>query len=115
MVRAPSGADKRMRPEGAATVTFEDTREVGLYTVSTSVAGGDLREVGAERFTVLLDPRESDPTPADTDALERATPAGAHSRAPGGRDDDLRLWPLLLLLAVGFVLVETALVRRGAG
>lgn len=115
VVRAPSGADKRLRPNGAATVTFADTREVGLYTVSTSVAGGDLREVGAERFTVLLDPRESDPTPADADALARATPAGAHSRAPGARDDDLRLWPLLLLLAVGFVLVETALVRRGAG
>lgn len=113
-VRAPSGAEKILRPEGAATVSFDATREVGLYTVRSRVAGGDLREVGAERFTVLLDPRESDPTPADADTLEAATPAGAQSRAPGARDDDLRLWPLLFLAAIALVLLETGLVRRSA-
>lgn len=112
-VRAPSGAEKTLRPAGAASVVFDDTREVGLYTVLSRVAGGDLRELGSERFTVLIDARESDPTPADEDALERATPAGAQSRAPGSRDDDVHLWPWLFLFAVLLVLVETGLVRRG--
>lgn len=113
VVRAPSGVETRLRPEGAPTVTFDGTSEVGLYAVLSRAAGGEPRELGAERFTVLLDARESDPTPADTDALARATPAGAKSSAPGARDDDAQLWPNLLLAAALLVLLETGLVRRG--
>jgi hypothetical protein len=113
VVRAPSGAEHTLRPQGASTVTFADTDEIGLYSVRSRVADGDLREVGAERFTVLVDPRESDPTPADPGALARATPSGAHVRAANARDDDVRLWPWLFLAAVALLVVETGLVRRG--
>ncbi|MBI1949571.1 MAG: BatA domain-containing protein [Deltaproteobacteria bacterium] len=114
LVRAPSGAETTLPAAGASSLTFNGTSEVGLYSVRSRVAGGEARELGAERFTVLLDPRESDPTPANADALTRATPAGAKSRAPGARDDDVQLWPSLFLLAALLVLVETGLVRRGA-
>lgn len=112
VVRAPSGHETTLRPEGAPTVMVTATDEVGLYHVLARAGGGEAREIGAERFTVLLDARESDPTPADADALARATPTGARSRAPGGRDDDVPLWPFLFLAAVALVLVEAGLVRR---
>ncbi len=114
VVRAPSGRETTLRVEGAATVTYAATDEVGRYRVLARADGSEPREVAAERFTVLLDPRESDPTPADADALARATPTGARSSGAGGRDDDLHLWPFLFLAAVALVLVEAGLVRRTA-
>ncbi|MCC7070663.1 MAG: BatA and WFA domain-containing protein [Deltaproteobacteria bacterium] len=114
VVRAPSGRETTVRADGAATLTFADTDEVGIYTVLARTEGGEPRVLGAERFTALLDARESDPTPADADALARATPTGARSHASGGRDDDLQLWPFLFLAAAALVLVEGGLVRRSA-
>ena len=107
-VRIPADASV----EGA--VTFKDTNAPGLYRVYARGAGGEPRERRVERFTVLVDPAESDLTLASREALEQATPTGAVTRTREAGDDDLPLWPWLLVLAVLLLVAESSVLLRGS-
>lgn len=110
----PSGDRVKLTVEdGAVEVVFKDTLAPGLYRVMTRTAGGDARERKDERFTVLIDPAESDLTEASREMLAQATPTGAVTRTREAGDDDVPLWPWLLLLAVTVIGVESLVLWRG--
>lgn len=124
-LRLPAGADAAVvtRPDGQ-TVTvevgdgdreqlvFTGTVQPGLHGVAARV-GDERVPLPAERFTVTLDPREMDLRRIDDDALRAALPGGAVVRRDRADRPGEPLWPFLLLAAVAFLLVESALTRRG--
>jgi hypothetical protein len=124
-LRLPAGADAAVvtRPDGQ-TVTLEvgdgnheqlvftGTVQPGLHRVAARV-GDERVPLPAERFTVTLDPREMDLRRIDDDALRAALPGGAVVRRDRADRPGEPLWPFLLLAAVAFLLVESALTRRG--
>jgi len=124
-LRLPAGADAAVvtRPDGQSITVelgdgdreqllFTGTTQPGLHGVSARVAGERV-PLPAERFTVTLDPREMDLRRIDDDALREALPGGAVVRRDRADRPGEPLWPWLLLAAVAFLLVESALTRRG--
>jgi len=124
-LRLPAGADAAVvtRPDGQQITVelgdgdreqllFTGTTQPGLHGVSARVAGERV-PLPAERFTVTLDPREMDLRRIDDDALREALPGGAVVRRDRADRPGEPLWPWLLLAAVAFLLVESALTRRG--
>jgi hypothetical protein len=91
---------------------FTGTTVPGLHSVAARV-GDERVPLPAERFTVTLDPREMDLRRIDDDALRAALPGGAIVRRDRADRPGEPLWPYLLLAAVAFLLVESALTRRG--
>lgn len=119
-VRAPGGEAFRLgskdasaaRADGASELRFLETHAPGLYRVYVKYSGGELKEMPGERFTVLIDAAESDLTRASEEALAEAVPHGAEVRGGAARDDDVPLWPPLLLAAVALLLLEAWMLRR---
>jgi hypothetical protein len=114
-VEPPRGPRAKLRVEGdAVDVTFRGTDVPGLYRVFSRAAGGEARERTDERFTVLLDPAESDLARATPELLAQAAPSGAVTRTSEPGDRDVPLWPWLLLVGVALLVAESLIVRRGA-
>lgn len=115
-VLPPAGPRVRLRvePSGAPEMAFRDTTTPGLYRVFTLAAGGEARERRDERFTVLIDAAESDLTVASRELLEQSTPTGAVTRTREASDDDVPLWPWLLVLAASLIAAESLVLWRGA-
>lgn len=124
-LRLPVGADAAVvtRPDGQAITVelgdgdreqlfFTGTTQPGLHGVAARV-GDERVPLPAERFTVTLDPREMDLRRIDDDALRAALPGGAVVRRDRADRPGEPLWPYLLLAAVAFLVVESALTRRG--
>jgi hypothetical protein len=124
-LRLPAGADAAIvtRPDGQQITVevgdgdreqlqFTGTTVPGLHSVAARV-GDERVPLPAERFTVTLDPREMDLRRIDDDALRAALPGGAIVRRDRADRPGEPLWPYLLLAAVAFLLVESALTRRG--
>lgn len=115
-VTSPTGVKTRLPvaadAEGRGAVVYAATDVPGLYRVASIVEGGEPREVVGERFSVLAPRAESDLTRASSDQLAAAAPKGSIVRGGEPDDGDFPLWPLLLVLAVLAVAVESLLVRR---
>ncbi|MDP2345327.1 MAG: BatA domain-containing protein [Deltaproteobacteria bacterium] len=77
------------------------------------VVDGARKLLSLERFTALLDPRESDLTRIAADQIDDVVPKGAQVRT-GSFDDEpgTPLWPWLLLFGVVLLLCEGLLLRR---
>jgi hypothetical protein len=97
---------------GAHEVLFKNTTVPGLYRVRTTTASGTPIERREERFTVLVDPAESDLSLASDELLAQATPTGAVTRTLEAGDDDVPLWPCLLLLAAALIVAESLVLLR---
>jgi hypothetical protein len=116
LVEKPGGVVRTLKPaEAERDVTFTDTDVVGLYRVSSRGDGGDARPLSAERFSVAIDPAESDLRRAPADVLAASVPKGALSRGASEDDRNVRLWPLLLIAAAVLLLLEALVLRRSAG
>lgn len=103
-----------VRTDGSRELVFEGVKVPGLYRVFVRFPGGELRELPTERFTALVHASESDLRRAPPEALERALPKGAAQRGGTGRDDDVPLWPALLVACFVLLLLESLLLRRAA-
>jgi hypothetical protein len=113
VVEKPSGQKVPLAvPADARTVEIKDTDEVGLYRVWSRGDGGELRERLGERFSVLVDARESDLRAASPDALAGAVPQGARARTHEDAEQGVKLWPFLLLAAALLLLVEAAVLKK---
>ena len=111
----PRGARVKLDvPAGALDVVFRGTDAPGLYRVFTRAAGGEARERAEERFTVLIDPAESNLERASQALLEQSSPVGAVTRTSEAADSDIALWPWLLGAAVLLILVEALVLRKRA-
>ncbi len=112
-VEPPRGDRKKIAVSAdALDVVFKDTDLPGLYRVFTRAPGGDARERAEERFTVLIDPAESNLERAPPELLAQSAPQGAVTRTSEPNDGDVPLWPWLLCGAVALVLVEALVLRR---
>ena len=110
----PAGKEHRIAP------STTDAREPvarftpaipGLHRPFVVVAGAR-RLLSLERFTALLDPRESDLRRIDEDRLDDVVPAGAQIRKGFDDEPGTPLWPWLLLFGVAALLGEALLLRR---
>lgn len=121
-VRAPGGEATRLvaddaadaHADGSRPVVFEATTTPGLYRVLVRFPGGELRELAAERFTALVHPAESDLRRASPEALANALPRGAAQRGGAASDEDVPLWPWLLVGCFVLLLLESLVLRRAA-
>jgi hypothetical protein len=95
------------------SLSFTASWVPGLYRVHFKRAGGEFREWKENRFTVLVDPAESDLAPAETEDLKASLPSGARMVAKDG-SDEIPLWPYALLLALLLVVLEAGLLTRWA-
>jgi hypothetical protein len=117
-VAPPQAAGDETSPRGRVSreVVYADTGAAGAYQVTEQDAAG--RVLGATRFVVNAGhARESDLRLNADLASVLATASGVDIAAP--RREQVDLWPLLALLALGVILGEWALalwpVRRGSG
>lgn len=121
-VRGPLGARERLTPlaegdaraDGSQELLFTSVDAPGLYRVFASFTEGELRELPTERFAAAIPPEESDLRRASPEQLLEALPAGAVQRAGALGGAKAALWPWLLLLALGLLLVESTMLRRDA-
>ncbi|MFZ9886305.1 MAG: BatA domain-containing protein [Myxococcota bacterium] len=119
-VRGPLGTRERLTPlsegdaraDGSQELSFSKVEAPGLYRVFASFAEGELRELAAERFAASIPPEESDLRRASPEVLRSALPEGAIQRAGASGRAQAALWPWLLLLAIGLLLAESAMLRR---
>jgi hypothetical protein len=103
-VTRPDGS--RQALAGNSLLTFGDTDQVGLYTVTQQLAAGSRQSW----FTVnLFDPQISALKPADRLALPPARPGAAVATHPGQLD----LWPWLALAGLGLLCAEWLAFHRG--
>jgi len=121
-VRAPSGDRRTVSPapgttpraDGSVLAPFDEVDEPGLYRVFVQFEGGDDKELLRQRFTALPDAGESDLRRADDETLVAAVPKGATATGGSHRDDEVPLWPWLLLGVIGLVLFESWVLRRAS-
>jgi hypothetical protein len=116
-VTSPGGRPKAVEVEtnGARRVAvFDDVRAPGLYRVAFARAGGDLSDAPRERFTALFPRAEGVLLGVDEDVLTNATPKGARRARSALGDDDLPLWPSLLIAVAVLFFLEALLVRRAS-
>jgi hypothetical protein len=124
-LRLPPGADAAIvtRPDGQSVtvdvgdghrerLAFTGTLQPGLHGVFARIDGERVL-LPAERFTVTLDPREMDLRRIAEDDVAAAMPGGAVVRRDRADRPGEPVWPFLLVGAVVFLLVESALTRRG--
>ena len=103
-VTRPDGS--RQTLAGNALLTFADTDQVGLYTVTQQVSGGSR----ISWFTVnLFDPQISALRPPDRLLLPPARPGTTAATHPGQLD----LWPWLALAGLGLICAEWLAFHRG--
>jgi hypothetical protein len=114
LVTRPDGRVVTLKPDAEGVATFDETALPGIYRVRAARDGAPARDVPEARFTVVIDPRESDLTLADAAELAAAAPRGAVIEGGAGRGAEVPLWPWLLLAAIGAALLEALLVRRAA-
>jgi hypothetical protein len=115
-VQPPKGAQRTKIDvdAGKGEVVFRGTDVPGLYRVFAKAPGGEARERVEERFAVMVDPAESNLERAPREVLEAAAPSGAVTRTAEPNDDDVQLWPWLLVAGVALVLAEALILRRRA-
>jgi len=113
VVVPPIGRERRVDVEGdAGVVRVGDIDRPGLHRVFAVDGAGNRTALAAERFTALIDPRESDPTRLDAGRTGDVLPRGAVVRRGGDDAPGTPLWPWLLLGAVALLLAESTLLRR---
>jgi hypothetical protein len=113
VVVPPLGREQRLETDGdATTVRIPDVAVPGLHRVYAVDEGGNRTALPAERFTALLDPRESDPTRLDDDRAAAVLPRGAAVRRGGDDTPGTPVWPWLLVAAAAFLFIEGLVVRR---
>ncbi len=111
----PSGTERRVDVEnGEREVVVTALETPGLHRVSAVDADGQRTPLPTERFSVMIDPRESDPTRIAPERMEDAFPTGAVVRRGGEENPGTPLWPFLLAAAAALVLWEGALLRRSS-
>jgi Ca-activated chloride channel homolog len=103
-VKRPDGS--RQALAGGSIITFADTDQIGLYTVSQQLTGGS----AVSWFTVnLFDPSISALKPADRLVLPPTRTGTAAATHPGQLD----LWPWFALVGLGLVCAEWLAFHRG--
>ena len=103
-VTRPDGSKQTLAAD--AVITFGDTDQLGLYTVTQQLTSG----IRQSWFTVnLFDPQISALKPADRLVLPPARPGTAGATHPGQLD----LWPWLALAGVGLLCAEWLAFHRG--
>ncbi len=113
VVVPPGGREQRVEVDGdATTARFLDTATPGLHRVFAVDEAGARTPLVAERFTALLDPRESDPTRLDDERASDVLPRGATVRRGGDDTPGTPLWPGLLVAATILLLLEGLVLRR---
>ncbi len=113
-VKLPTGESQKLLPASDGRVTFGPLVSTGIYELSwTGPAGPTDRKEGATAkrgyAANLSDPQESDIAAADklsTASTEAAASLNASAAA------DKRLWPWLLLAALGIVMLEWFVYNR---
>lgn len=102
-VRKPDQTLVALRPSGNRPLPFDQTDEVGLYTVTQ--ADASKRQVASQLFAVnLLNDAESNIKPSGTLSLSAAdVPPPSAASAIGVRRE---LWQILALFALGTLLFE---------
>lgn len=111
-VTAPPGATERA--DGSVLLPFVDVAAPGLYRVFVQFEGGDSKELPRQRFTALAPAAESDLRRAEPETLTASVPKGATASGGTRSDDEVPLWPWLLLGALGLAVVEAWVLRRAA-
>jgi hypothetical protein len=113
VVVTPAGRERRIEPsDDVREVRVTDLDEPGLHRVLAVDDAGNRTALPAERFTVLLDPRESDLSRLEADRADDVLPRGADVRRSGDDAPGTALWPWLLLGAVALWLAEGVILRR---
>jgi len=95
-VRRPDGATEKVPVQPSGLVTYGQTDRIGLYSVSTGIAGGDTRAVN------LLDENESFIAPNEDFRIA----AGELKEGKGLDRVNRPLWPYLLGLLGVILLIE---------
>jgi len=113
VVTKPSKATVALEIKGAAAVEFGTTDELGLYDTAVDLGAGSLRALAGERFTVVIDPRESDTSLIEREALAGRMPTGvtlvASDRGPRRQRP---LWGWALIALALFFGLEAVVSRR---
>ena len=113
VVAPPAGREMRVEVEGdAREVRFADVVRPGMHRVFSVDDAGNRTALAEERFTALVDARESDPTRLSADRADDVLPRGADVRRGGDDTPGTPLWPWLLAGAAVFLLAEGLLLRR---
>ncbi len=112
----PSGREHRLDvsrdgPEGHERVARFTPALPGLHRPFV-VVDGTRRLLSLERFTALIDPRESDLQRIAEDHIDDVVPKGAVVRRGFDDEPGTPLWPWLLLAAVVLILGEGLVLRR---
>ncbi|MFN0010484.1 MAG: vWA domain-containing protein [Phycisphaerales bacterium] len=112
-VGLPDNTRAEVLPTSDGRVVYGPLRKVGIYTLSWAGAAGsrDVLVDGRARRALavnLLDPQESDIAAAEKISLPSRVVQAQAGAAAGTR----RLWPFLLLLALGVMLVEWYIYNR---
>jgi len=113
-LRTPDDEESRLVPTPDGRVAFGPLRRAGVYRMSwkgsaTARDGHDGSRAVRLFAANLLDPAESDVTPADAITLKSRTVAA--SRA-GETKINQRLWPWLILAALAIVMLEWWIYNR---
>ena len=98
-------------PEGHERVARFTPALPGLHRPFV-VVDGTRRLLSLERFTALIDPRESDLQRIAEDHIDDVVPKGAVVRRGFDDEPGTPLWPWLLLAAVVLILGEGLVLRR---
>lgn len=113
-VRTPSGERASLIPAPDGRITYGPVRETGVYEVfwSGEGAGGEARAGG--RFTRVYVANLADPVESDVRSPETLELASASVAAREGRSVAVsrRLWPWLVLAAIGFLTLEWYVYNR---
>lgn len=116
-LETPGGETFSLAPASDGSVAFGPADEVGVYEITwTGPAGEEGVELAGGRAgrlvaVNLLDARESDVRTSEPTAEQAATD-GAGGGASADRDGRVRLWPWLLALAIGLVMLEWFVYNR---
>jgi hypothetical protein len=113
VVVPPTGREERIDVEGdAREVRFVDVARPGLHRVFAVDEAGARTALADERFTALIDARESDPTRLSAERTDDVLPRGAVVRRGGDDTPGTPVWPWLFVSAALFLVVEGLLLRR---
>lgn len=113
VVTKPSRATVALEVKDGAPVEFAATDELGLHGVAVDLGAGSVRELPGERFTVAVDPRESDTGLIERDALAGRMPTGvALAATESGPRRQRPLWGWALIALAFFFGLEAVVSRR---
>ncbi|MFN5943969.1 MAG: hypothetical protein ACK46I_02710, partial [Phycisphaerae bacterium] len=117
-VRKPDNSESDVTPEQNGSILIPTLTTSGLYEVTWDgpITPGDVRNPANNRAlrvyaSNLLDGKESD-VPAEPQlALAAGEPIAANAQS-AARAGDVRLWPYLIMLGLGIVMVEWYIYNR---